>query len=328
MQREALSMRFPLIYLHIPKTAGTSFRISAEHYFGPSNVLNDYGENSPATSQDILDAFYSKQDEKLLREKGLSKKFLTGHFTLAKYREVFPDSPVVTFFREPVARVISEYMHFVSHYSFEGSLQEFYGRKQFQNQQARALSGALPTDLDFYGFTESYSDSLDRFNIRYGTKFPVATLNQGKYNGGTLDLATPAEVEEIRELNGEDLRIYEYAVEHYDQQDDTPRVALNSMERFCGFLGGLRDEKMFGWTVDRQSEKPATISVAVNGVRRCVDVADKFREDIRRKGIHINGHCGFEIPLMKLGRLSPGDVISVSVVDGDFELSNSPLKMP
>ena len=82
-------MRFPVIYLHIPKTAGTSFRISAEHYFGPWNVLNDYGEKSPNTSEDILSSFYSKKDLETLREKGLQKRFLTGHIALEKIAKCF-----------------------------------------------------------------------------------------------------------------------------------------------------------------------------------------------------------------------------------------------
>ena len=52
-------MQFPIIYLHIPKTAGTSFRMSAEQYFGPDQVLNDYGEESPNTSEDIRAVSYT-----------------------------------------------------------------------------------------------------------------------------------------------------------------------------------------------------------------------------------------------------------------------------
>ena len=107
-------MQFPMIYLHIPKTAGTSFRKSAEQYFGPAQVLSDYGEQSSSTSEDIRSAVYAENDLASLRETGLEKKFLTGHFSMAKYREIFPDSPVVTFFRNPVDRVISEYVHFSS----------------------------------------------------------------------------------------------------------------------------------------------------------------------------------------------------------------------
>lgn len=318
-------MRYPVIYLHIPKTAGTSFRISAEHYFGPWNVLNDYGEKSPNTSEDILSTFYSKKDLDSLSEKGLQKRFLTGHFSLEKYREVFPESPIVTFFRNPVDRVISEFVHFVNHHQYQGSLSDFYRSKQFQNRQARALSGANPTDLDYYGITETYEVSLNRFNERYGTNFPMAVLNQGKYEGGIQELAKPNEIEEIKEINHLDEEVYRYALEHFDSQQDKPKSILTPVERYCGSLGGLRDDKIFGWTLDRESEKPAEICITVNGEERCKQVADLFREDIRRKGIHVSGNCGFEIPLGLLGKIIPGDRISVVSADKKFELINSPL---
>ncbi len=319
------SMRFPVIYLHIPKTAGTSFRISAEHYFGPWNVLNDYGEKSPNTSEDILSAFYSKKDLDSLSDKGLQKRFLTGHISFGKYREVFPDSPIVTFFRNPVERVISEFVHFVNHHQYQGSLPEFYRSKQFQNRQARALSGAKPTDLDFFGITENYELSLNRFNERYGTNFPMAVLNQGKYEGGIQEFAKPEEIEEIKEINHLDEEVYRYALEHFESQKNKPKSILKSVERYSGSFGGVRGDKIYGWTLDRESEKPATICVTVNGEERVQQVADVFREDIRRKGIHVSGNCGFEIPLEQLGTIIPGDRIAVVSADKKYELSNSPM---
>ena len=320
-----MGMRFPVIYLHIPKTAGTSFRISAEHYFGPWNVLNDYGEKSPNTSEDIISSFYSKKDLDTLSDKGLQKRFLTGHFSLEKYQEVFPESPIVTFFRNPVDRVISEFVHFVNHHQYQGSLSEFYRSKQFQNRQARALSGAQPTDLDYFGITENYEASLTGFNQRYGTNFPMAVLNQGQYEGGIQDLAKPEELKEIREINHLDEDVYRYALTHFESQLNKPRSLLSPVERYCGSLGGVKDEKIFGWTLDRESEKPAEICVTVNGEERYTQVADLFREDIRRKGIHVSGNCGFEIPLVSLGQVVPGDRISVVSADRKFELGNSPL---
>jgi len=317
-------MRLPIICLHIPKTAGTSFRISAEHYFGPWNVLSDYGENSPATSEDILTAYYQKKDFELLRTKVTQKKFLTGHFSLAKYRDLFPESPVVTFFRDPVKRVISEYVHFTTHYGFEGSLRDFYRKDQFRNRQSRVLSGAKPVDLDFYGLTENYEESLRKFNHRYSTNFPMATLNQGNYKKDS-HRATDEEIDEIRLLNQDDLDMYQIAIEQFDIQDDSVRLALATAPRFSGYLGGVRDEKVIGWTVDRQSDKPARLRITVNGKRSYDNTADKFRADILRKGIHISGNCGFEIPLGDLGRISSGDKVSVSSLDGSYELPNSPL---
>jgi len=311
-------MQFPIIYLHIPKTAGTSFRMSAEQYFGPDQVLNDYGEESPNTSEDIRSSVYGDDPAKL-RKTGLEKKFLTGHFRMAKYKEIFPNSPVVSFFREPVDRVISEYVHFSSHYDFEGSLREFYQKPHFQNRQSRSMSGALPTDLEFYGITEDYQASLEKFNQQYGTNFPMAKLNTGKYQGAAKSIASEEE-------------LAEYAIEYFDKQntiDSRPlRTPLKTLKRYCGSVGALQNGAMVGWTVDRESTEPAGLSVSVNGEERCSVVADVFREDVQRKGLHVDGHCGFSISADSLGRLVPGDRISIRTSDGGFELTNSPIIVP
>lgn len=320
-----ITMQFPIIYLHIPKTAGTSFRMSAEQYFGPDQVLNDYGEESPNTSDDIKSAVYGNDDPAKLRKTGLEKKFLTGHFSMAKYREIFPNSPVVTFFREPVDRVISEYVHFSSHYNFEGTLQEFYRKPHFQNRQARSMSGALPTDLDFYGITEDYQNSLEIFNTLYGTNFPMAKLNTGKYQGAAKSIASEEELSEIRELNSSDVEIYEYALKHFDNQGSIECRPFKTLQRFCGCVGRVRNGEMSGWTVDRESLQPAGLSVSVNGEERCQLTADQFREDVQRKGLHVDGHCGFSLSLDKLGVIAPGDRISIRTRDGSYELTNSPI---
>ena len=52
----------PKLFVHIPKTAGTSFRQAAESRFGLSRVLRDYGPNSDATSDTIKREVYSDDD--------------------------------------------------------------------------------------------------------------------------------------------------------------------------------------------------------------------------------------------------------------------------
>ena len=318
-------MQFPIIYLHIPKTAGTSFRLSAEQYFGPDQVLNDYGEKSPNTSDDVRSSVYVGNDVKAVRAAGLKKNFLTGHFSLAKYREIFPDSPVVTFFRHPVDRVISEYIHFSSHYNFEGNLQEFYRRGHFQNRQAQALSGASPLDLDFFGITEQYEKSVNIFNKRYGTNFPMANLNRGRYQGGARELASDEEIAEIKELNQADIELYQHAVDAFGAQKTSPCIPLPTTHRYCGILGGMNTEELYGWSVDRESNTPVKLAISVNGEIRHKQPADKYRQDLKRKGYHIEGTCGFQVPIAKLGVVVPGDRISVRTLDGKFELANSPL---
>lgn len=321
-------MRLPIIYLHIPKTAGTSFRKSAEQYFGPEQVLNDYGEKSSSTSDDIRSAFYDANDVAKLRKTGVQHKFLTGHFTLAKYREIFPDSPVVTFFRNPVDRVVSEYVHFASHYDFKGDLREFYTRPQAQNRQHTSMSGSAPADIDFFGITEDYQRSLEVFNCRYGTNFPMVKLNVGKYKGLADSIATAKEVEEIKELNRLDIELYQSALDSFEQQSSENEHSFKTVKRFCGIVGQVDQGGLIGWMVDRESTEPANLRVSVNGQERKKLVADLYREDVQRKGLHVNGKCGFALVLNELGRIAPGDRVSICTDDGNFELTNSPFIVP
>ena len=318
-------MQYPIIYLHIPKTAGTSFRVSAEHYFGGDNTLNDYGPGSDSTSEDILSAMYDQADIQALRERGLKAKFFGGHFSLPKYREVFPQSPVVTFFRDPVDRVVSEFIHFTNHYDYKGTLEAFYNSARFQNRQHRSLGGARPTDLDFFGLTEQYDLSLSMFNQRYGTRLERAELNKGNYGTSTRLQPTTAQIDEIKHLNQADVALYQCALEHFEKQDCNTRLAISMATRYRGNFGGIEKNHLYGWIIDSQSSSPPVIRITVNGESRLKVVADAERPDLVRNGMHKDGKCGFTIPLNDLGQVCHQDSIAITTEDGSFELINSPL---
>lgn len=317
-------MQFPIIYLHIPKTAGTSFRVSAREHFGKKNILSDYGEDSPATSALIIDHFYTNPDLATLHQEGIKKKFMSGHFTLAKYRDIFPDSPVMTFFRDPVKRVVSEYVHFKNHFNYAGTLCEFYRSSQFQNRQHHILSGAKPTDLDFYGLTERYEESLNLFNSRYQSSLPLSTLNTGNYRGNKKAVASAEQIEEIKHLNQADIAMYQCAVDNFEHQNTALKTAANIANKYRSHLGGLRNNKIVGWIFRLEPGAPVTITIAVNGSKRLSVVADIQRADLVRSGAHPVGNCGFAVPLEDIGSISSGDSISVVTEDGEFELLNSP----
>lgn len=321
-------MHLPIIYLHIPKTAGTSFRKSAEQYFGPEQVLNDYGEESSNTSEDIRSAYYDSKDVEKLKRTVEQHSFLTGHFRLAKYREIFPQSPVVTFFRNPVDRVISEYTHFVTHYNYQGNLREFYLKPQFQNRQHLSMSGCDPESIDYFGITEDYEKSLQMFNQRFNTNFPIIKLNVGNYDTAPNRVASDDELAEILELNQKDTELYQSALAGLDSQELGSKYSFKTLKRFCGSVGSINRGKIHGWTIDREITGPARIVVYINGKKRKKLIANTLREDVQRKGFHVSGNCGFEISLDELGNVSPGDSISIRTKDGDYELVNSPVVVP
>ena len=99
------------IFVHIPKTAGTSFRLSAADYFGKNKIVGHYNKESNATSQVVKNFWYESNDKKLYKEmlQKKEKKFITGHICLDDYYEFIPEAKYVTFLRDPLQRVISSY---------------------------------------------------------------------------------------------------------------------------------------------------------------------------------------------------------------------------
>jgi hypothetical protein len=83
-----------LLVVHVPKTAGTSFRQALEKYFGQSQVIRDYGPDAPATSEVVQDFLYrnEKKKQKPVLIEAISNsaaKVLIGHFVLRKYGRFF-----------------------------------------------------------------------------------------------------------------------------------------------------------------------------------------------------------------------------------------------
>jgi len=318
-------MHLPIIFLHIPKTAGTSFRVSASDYFGKKNILLDYGEGSPSTSQEIIAHYYRSNDSAALHRSGTSKKLLGGHFSLARYREIFPQSPVVSFFRDPVDRVVSEYVHFKNHHGYSESLEDFYRSAEFQNRQHHGLSGAKPTDLDFFGLTEQYEKSLALFNQRYKTNLQKSILNKGSYSLSHAVEPSDEQIAEIRHLNQADVLLYDQALETFGRQSEKHKPLGNIGSRYRGNFGGLHNQKLIGWIQDSETDEPTRLSVMINGTKQLTVTADIRRNDLVKKGLHKHGNCGFEIPLDHLAEINNHDSISVVTEDGMFELPNSPL---
>ena len=121
----------PLFFVHIPKTAGTSFRHALEEYFGSEFVCRDYGPQQNQTSLEVLSYVYENMDlYKFFQGFDGQYKVLTGHVPAGKYVSSIGVHRIISFVREPVKAVISHYRHHFSDGRFEGSLEDFYRDKR------------------------------------------------------------------------------------------------------------------------------------------------------------------------------------------------------
>ncbi|MEB3884175.1 sulfotransferase family 2 domain-containing protein [Lyngbya sp. CCY1209] len=150
------------LLIHIPKTAGTSFRSQIEKKL---KCIFEYGAD-PKTSplvHETIDKGDLTSFVKSFKSEGFEAVY--GHFEIAKYQPIVDDTTkFATFLRHPIQRSISNYEHFRRHYGYDKSMEEFFSNPHFSNQQSKALEGIELDQLFFIGITERYSDSIKLFN--------------------------------------------------------------------------------------------------------------------------------------------------------------------
>jgi hypothetical protein len=232
------------VFVHIMKTAGTSFR----------NMLAETPAASPYPTKAELEQnpkrWYLGPRELLARIEGgeldlSERKFLCGHYS-ANLATLLPGNwRTVTFLRDPVRRSLSMIMH---HHREQGRLsrilrpnvmrilddERFVSHmiRDYQTRVFAADAGASvhaplaiddPTferararllDVEMVGLTEQFGQSLELFSSMSGLRF--ASLPH--VNKGRSHTWTEAEIARIRTLVPRDLELYEVAREKLRSQ--------------------------------------------------------------------------------------------------------------
>jgi len=205
----------PYLFVHLPKTAGTSFRLAVQRTFG-GRVAYDYGVETPATSDLVRQYVYRQADLPALHERLRRDRIvmLGGHVPYERYASIFTPSQVITFLRDPVERIVSEYHHACRMNGFEGTLLKFAERPHHRNRQSAILHGVSLAAAGFVGVTEHYRLSLRVIRERLGWSLPNFAANQ---NPDRTELTrkyplTAGEQTQLREWNKSDIALYEEAV--------------------------------------------------------------------------------------------------------------------
>lgn len=157
-----------LISIHIPKTAGTSFRLM---------LKQEYGEKG-AVRLDLVDGAIRLENETL--DKLIlppTVRAIHGHMSFQDVRANFDleTIPVITWLRHPVDRVLSNYYYLLDRLHdfipkenhaviprMVRSLEEFVEAEPNQNRIAKFLDGATVADFAFIGIMENFEKDIPR----------------------------------------------------------------------------------------------------------------------------------------------------------------------
>lgn len=208
-----------MISIHIAKTGGRSFfeilrneygdaldpRFKRKHYFPPRENIGRLIDRIPPNI-----------------------RVIHGHLFYSDVKEIHlaMQPKIITWMREPVERVISNYYFLMrqlrtDHRHAQKHMIDFtlleYARESRRNKMSLYLEGIEPEKLFFIGFQENFQDDLEELAGRLGWQKPLPQVHlnsagdeEEKEDFPTRRIEiTESMKKEIRELNMQDIALYE-----------------------------------------------------------------------------------------------------------------------
>ena len=308
----------PLLFVHIPKTAGTSFRKGAEECFGSHRTLKDYGEESEQTSREIQQWVYGNYDPYILKTvvRRDNVKFMTGYYKIDRYKSIFSIEHTVSFLRNPLDRILSAYNHNVNYNGFNKGIEDFIMIPDHQDKQSKFLAGVPLESIGFLGISECYSDSLSLINQKFNVNIQNLQLNKGNYSG--VSHITENLKDQILSVNSNDTILYERV-----RQMLSLRLEMHSqnLPYVRGLVTEYKNARCFGWACFDSSDEPVGLEIYKKNKRIGYVSAVDWRPYLAAFGIRRSGHVGFSF---HVGELTPDDLLEVRVQSTGQVLESAP----
>ena len=234
-------MQEKIIFVHQPKTGGANFAQILKNTYGKKNVYRDKDK-----AKGRLDEYLSEQGEKITTPEDIfyerqRYKVIYGHFSPLKYKDNFPDAFYLTFYRDPIQRIVSHY-HYWKRTEIHDLrsvnplrirfIEEKQSLKEFAKmiKEDRVKEGHLETfaveNFNFIGIMEEYQKSLQLLKHK---KLPELIYFEDDNFNANPDKSTKEkyEIEDqefFKDLFKEELKQYQQAVELFNRNYKASRL--------------------------------------------------------------------------------------------------------
>jgi hypothetical protein len=185
-----------IISIHIPKTAGRTFRDILYQVYGTEQFAYFHRTN-------YTDLKNLSRKEQFLQQLSPNQKIIHGHFRFPEIQHIYQKNncKLITWLREPVERVISNYCFFkrriLENPNDENlqkrkheTLMEYAKLEECRNLMCQFLQGVELEHFFFIGFVESYDEDIQKLSkmLNWGdVSIPrvndIALLETGMGNG-------------------------------------------------------------------------------------------------------------------------------------------------
>ena len=254
-----------LIFLHIPKAAGTTLMTILDRQYEPDVIFSTYGSKRDQEGVDKLKKLPEDQREKI--------RVLRGHLPFGVHTFLPQTSHYFTILRDPIERTISHYYFVLKttrHYlhdrvtSQNMTLKDYVSNgidTELDNGQTRVISGVGHTvgfgqcstemletakkhlsEMLVVGLSERFDETVILLKRNFGWKLPFyikANVTENRPRREDISKDTLAAIERCNEL---DFELYRYAQELFEERiRQQPPAFERELKRFRflnKFFGG------------------------------------------------------------------------------------------
>jgi hypothetical protein len=317
---------YPIYFVHIPKTAGTSFRLGVEQSLGRDAIAYNYGPASSETSDLVKNLVHGDEGDLWSFYRAcidLGIRFVGGHVGIGAFVSGFQVMHTVTFVRDPLQRIVSEYKHFVRHLEYKGDFREFYSKPVMQNRQSNLLKAVPLHSIGLIGISEHYEKSLKLINDKFGLSISVREDNRAdSFVDSPLLEIGEEDVAMLKQLNQGDIHFYKQCVELFETRISFFEAGIE----FChAHVQQATVQAVSGWAWWQDgSAKPVEIEVLVNGESKSIKSATALSRELCWLRPPRGAHVVFSFPnvakegdavqcrVFKTGQLFPSQPIIVT----------------